>query len=329
MLQKSAKLLFATTLSLALINTVDYSPNNISLSQPEAYARSSGGRSGGGSFRSAPSRSSNPGSRSNPSYNNNPGYGGGGGGVVIIPGGGGYGYGGYGGGIFPMLLVLGFFGLIGFLVLSRMLQGAVGNGSNFSNGNSNNELENDIVTVSKLQVALLSNAQGLQSQLSQISLETDTNTPNGLLELLQESSLLLLRNSESWSHVLASSQSTNINEAEQLFNKLSLQERSNFSAETLTNVNGKVGRKDLVVPGLEEDPSAYIVVTLLVGTADDKPLFKDIRTLPELQEALQRVASIPADYLMSFELLWSPQDEKDSLTYDELLTEYTNMVQLA
>ncbi len=36
-----------------------------------------------------------------------------------------------------------------------------------------------------------------------------------------------------------------------------------------------------------------------------------------------------SDYLMMFELIWSPQVETDSLTYDELLTEYTNMAQIA
>jgi uncharacterized membrane protein len=71
------------------------------------------------------------------------------------------------------------------------------------------------------------------------------------------------------------------------------------------------------------------VVTLLVGTADDQPLFKEVRSPEALKEALETVASVPSDYLMKFELLWSPQVEEDSLTYDELLTEYTDMVQIA
>lgn len=77
MLQKPAKLLLATSLSFALINSVEiHSPNSQSAGlnlNPEAYARSSGGRSGGGSFRrSAPSRPSYPGGGSNPRDSNNP-----------------------------------------------------------------------------------------------------------------------------------------------------------------------------------------------------------------------------------------------------------------
>ena len=340
------KFIFATALALALVNSVELqAPNSnwgswLNLSN-EAFARSSGGRGGGGSFRRpSDSRPSNS-NRNSPrrydqpdSYRRDPSYGGRD--VIIVPGGGGYYGGGYHSGfsIFPMLLILGLFGIIALLVISHWLRSAR-NDSNasglFDGGASgNNELENNIVTVSKLQIALTAQTtKGLQSQLSELTLKVNTDTPEGLLELLQESALILLRNTENWSHVLASSQSVKIDEAEAMFNQLSLQERSKFSAETLTNVKGKVSQKDAVIPGLEEDPSAYIVVTLLVGTADDKPLFQDVRSSDTLKEALQRVASVPPEYLLAFELLWSPQVEEDSLTYDELLTEYTDMVQIA
>ena len=72
----------------------------------------------------------------------------------------------------------------------------------------------------------------------------------------------------------------------------------------------------------------YIVVTLLVGTAHDKPLFQQIRTPDDLKEALNSLGSMPSDYLLKFELIWSPQKENDSLTYDEFILEYTNMVEL-
>jgi uncharacterized membrane protein len=349
MLQKTNfKFLFATVLSFALINTVEFPKSSsnwatwLNLSN-EAFARSSGGRSGGGSFSRPSSRPSNSGSdsyRSNPPsrddsyyYRRNPGYGGTN--VIVIPGGGGYYGGGYssGFGIFPMFLVLGLFGLIGLLVLSTLLRASrsYSNEYGFTNtlSSESNELDNDIVTVSKLQVALLAQTKNLQSQLSELTLTVDTNTSEGLLELLQESALVLLRNSENWSHLSASSESVLIDRAEQIFNQLSLRERSKFSAETLVNVGGRVRRKQPVIPGLKEDPGAYIVVTLLLGTADDKPLFKEVRSPEALKEALERVASVPPEYLMKFELLWSPQVKEDSLTYDELLTEYTDMVQIA
>ena len=322
----------------------------------QASARSSGGRSGGGSFRSTPSRStpsrSTPSNssgssnfNSNSSYHRDPYYNGGGGTVIVpVPVGpgvyndpyrnNGYTNGQYnngqastgdsGAGWIVGLILLGVsaivvFGIVFFVVKAIRSNGASGRG----------ELDNDIVTVSKIQVALLAEAREIQTELTDLSLDVDTETPDGLLQLVQEASLALLRMPENWSHVLAESQTVKSREdAEALFNKISIAERSKFSVETLTNVGGRVSRRDQFKPDPTEDPAAYIVVTLLVGTAHDKPLFDQIRTLEELSRALEQLASLPSDYLMTFELLWSPQDPADSLTYDELLTEYTAMIQL-
>lgn len=349
MLQKiNYKFLFATALSFTLLNSIDLPQSFSSLESltgisTEAAAKSSGGRSGGGSF----SRPSGSGSRSSGSssgshssgsssgasssgshssdsssgasdsgYHSNPSYGSSGH-ATVAPG------------RVPTLIIfllLCFFCLPAFLMFGSLLQTSRGSRAIAT---SADELENDTVTVSKLQVALLAQTKGLQSDLSQLTLNVDTATPEGLLELLQESALILLRNSENWSHVLASSESIHIDSAEAAFNQLSIKERSKFSAETLTNVRGSIQRKAAVIPGLEEGPGAYIVVTLIVGTANDNPLFKDVRSADALKEALEKVASLPSDYLMKFELMWSPQVEEDSLTYDELLTEYTDMVQIA
>jgi uncharacterized membrane protein len=70
------------------------------------------------------------------------------------------------------------------------------------------------------------------------------------------------------------------------------------------------------------------VVTLLIGTEDDRPLFGSIHSTEELQQALQRVAAITQDYLLVVELLWTPQKDTDVLSYDQLLTGYADMVQL-
>lgn len=318
-----------------------------------ASARSSGGRSGGGSFRSTPSRSTpsrstpsnssgSSGSNSNPSRNR---YYNGGGGTVIVPvpvGPGVYndpyrnnGYNnGYnngqastnnsGAGWIVGLILLGVsaivvVGLVFLVVKAMRGKGASGRG----------EIDNDIVTVSKIQVALLAEARDIQFELTDLSLEIDTKTTEGLLQLVQEASLALLRMPENWSHVLAESQTVKSREeAEALFNKLSIAERSKFNVETLTNVGGRVSKRERFKPDPAEDPAAYIVVTLLVGTAHDKKLFEQVRTEEELSRALEQLASLPSDYLMTFELLWSPQESSDSLTYDELLTEYTDMIQL-
>jgi hypothetical protein len=53
-----------------------------------------------------------------------------------------------------------------------------------------------LVTISKLQVALLADAKQVQIELSELSLDTDTNSHEEIMNLLQESCLVLLRNAD-------------------------------------------------------------------------------------------------------------------------------------
>ncbi|MBD3883217.1 DUF1517 domain-containing protein [Phormidium tenue FACHB-886] len=362
----------ATALALALVNALGLEIQPVHqaggleaqlvLQGDRTEARTSGGRSRGGSFSrpSSPSRSDPSYSNPAPSYNNDPYYPRSAPVPVPIPAPGyGYGYGGGGGGLGLLLLLLLGGGsilpiVLFYLMRSRISAGGQGyggytngysNGYNgghsnggYSNGydgydsygyTGNREIDNDTVTVTRLQVALLSQARHIQDSLTEYTLNADTDTTEGLTELLQESVLALLRSPENWSHVRVNSQTVKSREqATQLFEQISIEERSKFSAETLANVGGRVRRQ--AMPKNEDDaPASYIVVTLVLGTADDRPLFDEkIRTTQELQAALQRLGSITPEYLLVFELLWSPQDASDSLTYDELLTEYPGLIQI-
>jgi uncharacterized membrane protein len=189
-------------------------------------------------------------------------------------------------------------------------------------------MDNDTVTISKLQVALLANASPLQAQLTEMVTRIDTETDRGRAELLQEAVLALLRHSDYWSHVLASSDVVPRDRAEYVFNQLSIAERKNFSVETLTKVKGSVSTQQMTAAQMDDAPAEYIVVTLLLGTEHDRPLYNEVRSPEALQKALEKIAAIEPEHIAVLELLWSPQSSEDSMTYDELLSEYTNMVQL-
>ncbi len=114
-------------------------------------------------------------------------------------------------------------------------------------------------------MGLLATARAIQTQLSEYSLNTDTETPEGLAQLLQEAALALLRTESNWTHVSASFKTVRSREeAQAIFTQLSVEERSKFSAETLTNVNGIRRIQDNSKQNNE--PGSYIVVTLLIGT---------------------------------------------------------------
>lgn len=188
----------------------------------------------------------------------------------------------------------------------------------------NREIDNDLVTVSMLQVALSSTAENIQQELIKLSLSVDTNTELGLVQLMQESALILLRNSHAWTHVLSSSNSLNINHAEPAFNKLSITERSKFSSE-LSNIDGNL-KTEAVSNSNSEDFGSYVVVTLILGTAHDQPLFPKINTEETLKEAILQLSSMLPDYLIKLELLWTPQPAAQYLSEEELLLEYSNMI---
>ncbi len=318
-------------LMLALVNTFGSTIFNNPAIDP-VEARRSGGRTGGGSFRRSPSSNtpirSNPAPiQTNPNRSNNntiiaP---------IFIPGSGGYnnnsggyysGSSGDGSGFVIVMVLLGIGGL-GFLVYRTLKMMNAGGGII-----GGSELDNNKVTISKLQVGLLAEARAIQQELSEISLGADTDTPEGLVILLQEAAIALLRTPENWVYVSASSQATDRDQAEGLFSNMSVTERSKFSAETLVNVNGRVRNNQNYKPELDRDPAAYIVVTLLVGTEYDRPLFDKVNSRETLQKALENMAGVSPEALSVFELLWTPQSEADALTSDEMLTEYTDMVSI-
>ncbi|MBW4464049.1 MAG: DUF1517 domain-containing protein [Pegethrix bostrychoides GSE-TBD4-15B] len=244
-------------------------------------------------------------------------------------------YGGYGSsygtssggdGLFLILVLVG--GMILMpIAMSYMRQMGGRSGS----PGSASEQANDIVTVTQLQVALLAQARYIQDSLTQLSAQANLESQAGLNQLLQETVLALLRSPENWSHAKVNSQTVRSRaQASQLFEQLSIQERSKLTSETLVNIDGQV-RRQAVKVSAEADPASYIVVTLLVGTADDKPLIKpdSLHSAEELTAILKRLGSITPSYLMIYELIWTPQDATDSLSREQLLTHYPDLIQIA
>ncbi|HIK14770.1 MAG TPA: DUF1517 domain-containing protein [Leptolyngbyaceae cyanobacterium M33_DOE_097] len=191
------------------------------------------------------------------------------------------------------------------------------------------ELSNDVMTVTRLQVAIAAAESPAQSALTKLTLETDTSTPAGLFDLLQQVTQLLLEQRDTWTHFGASSESFEaIAAAEERFNQLSLQERAKFSAETLTNVDGVVRQKtEQAEPKTETD--GYLVVTLLLGTAHDAPLFTEVTQVDQMRDRLQTILMLDPAYLLVLEVLWTPQQTDEVLSAAELETYFGDLGAIA
>ncbi|XP_050224984.1 uncharacterized protein LOC126674560 [Mercurialis annua] len=179
----------------------------------------------------------------------------------------------------------------------------------------------DKTTVLKLQVGLLGMGRTLQRDLNRIAEVADTSSSEGLSYVLTETSLALLRHPDycisGYSYV---DLKRSMEDGEKRFNQLSIEERGKFDEETLVNVNNikKQSTKSRRASGFNNE---YIVITILVA-AEGVHKLPSINGGGDLKEALQKLGSIPSSKILAVEVLWTPQNENDTLTERELLEDY-------
>ncbi|KAJ8492704.1 hypothetical protein OPV22_014425 [Ensete ventricosum] len=176
-------------------------------------------------------------------------------------------------------------------------------------------------SVIKLQVGLLDTARSFQKDLDQIAEAADTSTAEGLNYILTETTLALLRHPDCCiSAYYSVDMKRSIEDGEKCFNRLSIEERGKFDEETLVNVNN-IRRQKTSKKTFKGFSNEYIVVTILVAAEGGYKL-PVINGSGELKEALQKLGSIPSSKTLAVEVLWTPQDENDTLSERELLEDY-------
>ncbi|KAH8507478.1 hypothetical protein Peur_049512 [Populus x canadensis] len=176
-------------------------------------------------------------------------------------------------------------------------------------------------SVLKLQVGLLGMGRSLQRDLNRIAEVADTSSSEGLKYVLTETSLALLRHPDycisghSFVDVKRS-----MEDGEKRFNQLSIEERGKFDEETLVNVNS-IKRQSTSSKRSNGFSNEYIVITILVA-AEGVYKLPTINGSGDLKEALQKLGSISASKILAVEVLWTPQNENDTLSERELLEDY-------
>jgi uncharacterized membrane protein len=215
----------------------------------------------------------------------------------------------------------------GFLV--RTLQSVVGHGE--EGGTLAGLNRNPTISVAKIRVGLSSQAKGLQTELNRLAETANTGSNEGLVKILQETTLALLRHPEYWCYGNAEALQTRLQSGETEFNRMVLEERSKVSRETIANVRGQVQRSVAtpVSKTLEEeltiaDTRSYIVVTLIVGI-EGKLSITSINNEGDLKQAIQLFGSISSDQLLALEILWAPQSANEVLNADELIAQYPDL----
>jgi uncharacterized membrane protein len=281
--------------------------------------RSGGGVGGRGGFRTSPTPRVNPSPTPTfPTPSPRPDYG-----YpsprsyppVYIPTAPGYGYGGGGVGVASVLVIV----VMGVIALS-IIQGLRRAGSGLGAYDSLPEAE-----VARLRLALLY-SPSLQRTLRRLAEQADTNTTQGLADLIDEVCVVLLREQAAWRFGSYESWKGSLQQAEGQFDRLMTEDRSKF-VETFRKFEGKVERSSDYTPRAEPD-GRYLLVSVLVaahGTLPQVPL--PLREAGARAALMALSATTPVTTLAAY-VSWTPEAEGESLTEQDLLSGWPELERL-
>ena len=119
-------------------------------------------------------------------------------------------------------------------------------------------------------------------------------------------------------------------ERQRIFNQWSVQERSKFEEETVTKFRiidaslSAIGRRGGDARGSK---ATMAVVTLVLSMQDDSTEISKIRSLADVEVALQRIAANVKvdDYLTGVEIMWTPLDRNETLSRLDVVTHYPEL----
>jgi uncharacterized membrane protein len=313
----------------------------------EVWARSSGGRYGGRAGFSQSRRGSSGGwdsprsapstpyrSPTSPGYAppaSSPGFG-------LLPffallpflgGGGGAGFGtgaGFGfGGVIGLLIILGIVVIVGRVLLQNLATAR----RNRLDDAAASPLGGGRYAVVKCQLALLSTARELQRDLRQYALAATTDTVAGLATSLQEVTIALTRHQDYWRYgTLQVEYTGTLDDAERAFNRVVGQERAKLSEELTVNIDGAPRQAPKQETSRSEDVGRYLVVTLIVATGYPEFMGNQTPSLKDVESILQRLGTLLAADLLAVEVIWSPENPDDTLSEDELISDYPELSSL-
>ncbi|MER3461894.1 MAG: hypothetical protein C4342_02430, partial [Armatimonadota bacterium] len=171
--------------------------------------------------------------------------------------------------------------------------------------------------VARLRLALLY-SPSLQRTLRRLAEKADTETTQGLADLVDEVCVVLLREQAAWRFGSYESWKGSLREAEGQFDRRMAEDRSKF-VETFRKFEGKVEAPGDYTPKAEPD-GRYLLVSILVaahGTLPPVPL--PLREAGAKAAVMALSATTPVTTLAAY-ISWTPEAEGESLTEQDLLT---------
>ncbi|EKX43801.1 hypothetical protein GUITHDRAFT_110255 [Guillardia theta CCMP2712] len=190
------------------------------------------------------------------------------------------------------------------------------------------------INIAKVQVAVCCDNRGPNSLLgtvARLARDCDSRSQRSMASLVSDVSLALLRREVDWVSAAVETKTVkDITEGENIFSQMSFTERAKVERETFNLVAGKDKSEARSSETKLEDigKSTMAVITMVVAMEGKK--LPEIRDSKSLKEALMSLGTeaLNEDSLVAAELLWVPEEPWESLTADDVILEYPNLLSL-
>jgi uncharacterized membrane protein len=300
-----------------------------------ALAQESGGSFGGGDFGGGGGGGDFGGGGGGGDWGGGGGdWGGGGGGSW---GGGGYSGGGGGGcnpgGLCCTVIMIGFF--IGLAVLkqhmrsrSRQMMMMGGGGPAHHLGPPAGAQIWGQMDISAVSIAIDWRSRAfLQQELDRLAKSGDTKSKQGLVRLLRESCLNILRVERSWLYASVwNYHPMSPPQAEGAFRQVAQQMRSRYTQELVRSEDGQKQLRD--TPEMRrraEEGEGVVVVTVVVAARQELVDLTAPQDARQLKQALSAFGALNQNDFVAMEVIWSPAAENDRMSTAELEMLYPEM----
>jgi uncharacterized membrane protein len=175
----------------------------------------------------------------------------------------------------------------------------------------------------KVQLMLLEGKE-VKAELRRIAEAGDTSTPQGLSNMLREAVLSALRHPERWVYANVEQARGNDSVSAQRVSSWATAARAAYKVETTSN-HGEVQHTDYAAP----TGGIYCVLTLSAAARDFLlPVITPPVELEEVRAALNALAGVNGDALISAEVVWTPDATGEFLSEDQALRLYPTLYHL-
>jgi uncharacterized membrane protein len=243
---------------------------------------------------------------------------------------------GRGPGFFDLLL----FGGIGFFILNTIrTASSAGSDALMSWTDSSSSVFGETTalgsgtSVVQLSVALdvpnRNDPNSILSVLDRLATTSKTDSRMGVQNLTSQVALEILRRKSSIAAGYSRVKHFNDrNKAQRDFNSLSVEERSKFEKEMVSRYGG-VDYSQSSSKGVSSGSQATMaVITFVLSIDGDSTKVPTIRSLQDVETALRKIASDVKvdDCLTGAEILWTPEDKSETLTFRDVIVDYPELV---